>query len=461
MNLFKKALVATAIISACGVAQAADLTDAVSKHSKQGLEVAAGAAVTSSLRVIVREELEAGDRITLVFGKGVTGITSVAVDGNGDATATTADNALGLFYGSGTYKLRPISTTTTSGVTTVVVEVATGDPISIDSSFEVQVRGANFDKAKAGETTVTYTAISGLTGNAKDTTGDNVGLLLITADQYGSSVSTKLDGVIERENQKTFISGSTTGNTDADDLVVKITDNQSLLSPAHGALVRATVTVEGDFSTTGIAGTVVNTDSGTANTLGAFTVAADKKSASFTITDQATVAGIAGTYTVTIDNAAAVIKASEFTTTVSVDADSAVTTNTAQVTSNKEASGEWEIDATIINVPYFPVGYEGTSSSIHFSNTSSSAVDVIVSAVGEVDSMGASVVYAAKDLGMDLPANSVTKVSQTTLMALWGITGPAKLSVTFNVDGHADDVSAYAFTKSADGRTEKIGRAHV
>ena len=447
MNFFKKALVASAIVSACGAVNAADLTDGTVKFSAQGIEAAAGATADSSLRVIVREQLEAGDQITLVLGAGITGITSAT-----PGTAATANN-LGVVYGSGTFTMNHVSTTTTSGITTVVLEVATGDPVTKDSSFEVSVDSTNLNKTKASTSTITYSAKSGLTGGAKDTTGDNTGLLMVTADQYGSSVGTKLNGVIERETQKTFISGGSGTPVDEDTLVIAITDNQALLSPANGVLVQSTVTVFGDFSSATIAGAVVNTDSGTANTIGAVAIAADKASASFTITDEATVAGIAGTYTLTLDNVTGVIKPSKFTATVSTDADTGITTNTAQVTSDKEAAGEWAIDATIINVPYFPVGYEGTSTSVHFSNTHSSAVDVIVSAV-TLEADGTHVTHAAMDLGKDLAANSVTKVGQAELMTLFGITAATKLSVTFNVDGDADKVNAYAFTSSEVGRTE-------
>lgn len=456
MSFFKKALVASAIVGACGVANAADLTDATTKHSKQGLEVAAGAAATSSLRVIVREQLEAGDQITLVFGKGVTGIASVATDVNGDATATTTNTELGLVYGSGTYKLRPVSTTTTSGVTTVVVEVATGDPVTKDSSFEVQVRGADFDKTKAAETTVTYSAKSGLTGDAKDTTGDNVGLLLVTTDQYAASVKTKLNGVIEREAQKTFISGGNAANSDDDSLVVTIKDDQTLASAANAALVTGTLTVYGDFSSATLTGGTVPvvTSTNANDTIGAVSVATDKKSISFTVTDAALGAdGIGGDLTLVLDNDAGVIKASEFTASFSVDADTGSTANGIQTAMDKDAAGEWEIDATIINVPYFPVGFEGTSTSVHFSNRHSNAVDVIVSAV-TLEADGTHVTHAAVDLGMDLAANSVTKVGQQMLMDLFGITAGTKMSVTFNVDGDADKVNAYAFTSSEVGRTE-------
>ncbi|WMN61207.1 hypothetical protein NI389_07445 [Pseudoalteromonas xiamenensis] len=449
MKLFKQALLASAILGAFG-AQAADLTDAVTKTSKQGLEIAA-AADNTSIRVIVREQLEAGDRITLTFGKGVTGLTAVATNAAGEAQATSTNNELGIVYGSGTYKIKPISTTTTSGVTTVVLEVMTGDPVTKDSSFEVQVRGANIDKSKASEATVTYSAKSGLTGNAKDTTGDNTGNFIVLADQYGASVSTKANGVIQRNPATLFISGAVdTTNTDADTIAVKITDTQSLLSKAAGVNVQATVTIEGDFSSTTIAGAVAAV-AGT--TISAPAIATDKKSISFTVTDTAGATGIEGTYTLTLDNnatAASPIKASEFKATVVVDADTTSATNTKLEALVKADAGEWVLDATIINIPYFPVGFEGVNTSVHFANETSSEVDVIITAN---DDKGVS--YSTTNQSKFLAKNSVTKVSQVQVMDLLkdskGNKVPAgsKLSITFNFDVDKGKVNAYAFSEKA------------
>ncbi|MFC6273277.1 hypothetical protein ACFP52_17565 [Pseudoalteromonas fenneropenaei] len=462
MKLFKQALVASAILGAFG-AQAADLTDAVTKTSKQGLEVAAAAA-DSSIRVIVREQLEAGDRIKLVFGTGVTGLTSVAVNGSGEATATTTDNQLGIVYGSGTYKIKPISTTTASGVTTVVLEVMTGDPVTKDSSFEVQVRGANIDKAKSSAATVTYSATSGLTGNAKDTTGDNTGAFIILADQYGASVSTKANGVIQRNPATSFVSGGVTGNTNADTIVIDISDDQTLLSAATGVNVQATVTLEGDFTGAITASDVTLTnDIGTPASIAVsgVTIATDKKSLSFTITDTATAPnGIAGKYTIQLDHTAttSTIKASTFKATVVVDADSTSATNTKQEALVKADAGEWVVDATIINIPYFPVDFAGVNTSVHFANETSSAVDAIITAID-----GKGVSYSTQNITGFLPKGQVTKFSHLDLQKLLkdskGNTVPAesKLSITFNLDVEDGKVNAYAFSeKTGNGRQSLV-----
>jgi hypothetical protein len=445
MNFFKKALIATAVAGTFGTVQAADVTNAVTKSSIQGLEVAT-AVDDASVRVIVREKMEVGDVITLVFGKDMfsTLPLTVALD-QGQVAATTT---IAIDYGTGTYEMSG-TVSTTAGVTTAVLTVLVGDPLIQDSSFEVKLTGADLDKAKASSANVTYSAVSGLTGDAKDTTGTNFGNFIVTADQYAASVKAQLDGVIERTSQTTFIRNGETA-TGTDGLTITLTDDQTLNSAAATGV--ATVTVFGDFGNGTAEITLPTAITGV--TFADVGVAADKKSYSFTLT---ATAGLAGEYVLLLDNALAgsdKIKASDFTATVVFDADGAGTAATKFTAVDKGDAGEWKIDAAIINVPYLVVGKEGTSSSVHFSNLGPKA-DVIVEAVSVIDADGKAVTYDAVDLGFDLESNSVTKVSQLDLIDVLGIpAGTQKLSVTFNIDGKAEDVSAYAFTTSETGRAE-------
>jgi hypothetical protein len=101
MNFFKKALIATAVAGTFGTVQAADVTNAVTKSSIQGLEIAT-APDDASVRVLVREKMEVGDVITLVFGKDMFSTLPVSVElGQNEAAATTA---IAIDYGTGTYK---------------------------------------------------------------------------------------------------------------------------------------------------------------------------------------------------------------------------------------------------------------------------------------------------------------------------------------------------------------------
>ena len=85
--------------------------------------------------------------------------------------------------------------------------------------------------------------------------------------------------------------------------------------------------------------------------------------------------------------------------------------------------------------------------SVHFANETSTAADVIVSAIDDDGE-----VHGPLDLGVDLAGDTVTKVSQTTIMSLFGLTESAKLSVTFNIDADDGTVNAYAFSNAGDAR---------
>jgi hypothetical protein len=348
MNFFKKALIATAVAGTFGAVQAADVTNAITKTSAQGVEIGSLTG-TPSVRVIVRELLEAGDTVTLTFGKDMftAAPTSVLFGTASQLDPTTGvppvSLQLGISYGSGTFTFGVETVATTDGVTTVTFQVLTGDPMPKDASFEVIVVGADLDATKTADAKVSYSAVSGLTGDAKDTMGTNMGSFIALADQYAASVKTKLDGVIERENLVTFVSGGVDGaaagtDLDADTLVITLTDDQTLSSAAADVLVQATVTVTGDF-TTATTTQVLASDSAD-DVVSTVTLNADKDEATFTVTDTAAADGIAGELTLTLDNLGLAIKASDYTVSVSVDADSGNADNTALEALDAADAGE-------------------------------------------------------------------------------------------------------------------------
>jgi hypothetical protein len=475
MSLFKKAMVATAIVAACSSVHAGEVSDATVSHSVQGLGATAGSPSDSSVRVIAGESLRAGDLITLTFGAGVVDLSGSDVDGG--TNASVVDDIVVITYGTGSYtttekSFTPAVTNASGAVTTgaiLVLEITTGSSIPADSSLEVQIPGVNILAKSAAEATVTYSASRG--GVAIDTTGDNVGNLVVTEDQYSASVKTAFNGVIEREEQKTFVSGGVAGangtEKDADTLVITVKDDQDLLSAAKGVLVKSTVSITATSNwpapyaaagtsptTPEVKGPTYAVTNPNGDTLtGPVISTTNPKVLTFTVVDEATTDGIADDYTLTIDyDQKSTISANSYSVAVSVDADSGLATNTPQVLLDGAAAGEWRLDATEINVPYLPVGFDDTTASIHFSNTATTDVPVSMSAVSlEADKSNKK--YASVDLD-DLEASSVTKLSQTKIMELFDITEKTKLSITFNIGGDADKVQAYATISSPEGRAE-------
>jgi hypothetical protein len=189
MNLFKKALVASAIVTACGSVNAADLTTPSTVFSKEGLAAETGSVTSGtalSTRVIVREQLEAGDKMFLSFSKGVD-VDSAPLKGKAPAVGQ-----IGYDYGSGDFTFTATAgvTNPTTGVTVITLEVDTGETIDANASFEIFVDSGSIAVANVDTASVTYTAQSGLGDNpAKDTTGNNGTTLIQSKSQYGATIT--------------------------------------------------------------------------------------------------------------------------------------------------------------------------------------------------------------------------------------------------------------------------------
>jgi hypothetical protein len=243
MNLFKQTLVASAIVTVCGTVTAADLTMPSQIFSTEGLAAETGPGLTTgtlvSTRIIVREQLEATDKIYLNFSKGIT-ITGVT------AGATPTGGNLGINYGSGDFTVTgSVASTNAAGETVVTLEVDTGETIDVNSSLEIILDSANFAKLNVGTASVSYSAVSGIDGSAKDTSGNNSALLIRQQSQYGASVSKVLDGLIEREEQISFIENGDffkSSESYLDSFEVIITDDQNLELAVAAAVSRITVT---------------------------------------------------------------------------------------------------------------------------------------------------------------------------------------------------------------------------
>ncbi|MDC3212127.1 hypothetical protein NQU47_06055 [Pseudoalteromonas distincta] len=451
MKLFKKALLATAIFGAMG-AHAADVTDAVQKTSVQGFEI--GAVAASSVRVIVREQLEAGDIVYLKFGEGVdiSGLTLTDAPGTSDVVI---GGDVTIKYGSGTFTLSSNAAESDLANNILAIEVNTGDPVVLDSSFEVEITNtALVTKAKAAQATVTYSAKSGLTGAAKDTTGKNTGSFYVFADQYTSSVKTAFNGVIERVDQVTFEKNGNfptagTAPFDAvatsDGILFTVKDNgSSLLSPVGAAVPSVVATISGSFKDYTAADLLTAGEAKVTTTAGV------------DITGATVVVDTAGDLVVTLPAAALTdfnvyltaptgkkLPVTDFTADVEIVFGGAKPFAAA----SSVDAGKWILDATVINIPYFPVGFEGVSTSVHFANENKADADVIVTAIGESGEELTAVLELA-----DLAGDTVTKVGQKAIMDAFGITTPTKLSVTFNINADSGTINAYAFSNTGTGR---------
>lgn len=471
MKLFKKALLATAIFGAVGVNAAVLSSDAL-KLSAEG--IAAGNVAEDqefAVDFVVKKLTPSASVITLTFddavsladleskvGSNTVSIENKPAEGTGTVEVTSGTPLLTFSYGTGSFTFDRLVVDADAG--TITFEVNLGNPVTAESAFRLTASedaGVDF----SGASTISY-ASEESDGTAIET---GSGILAKTTSQFAFKVTTPFDGKIERSEQFDFVSGggdvSANAGTDAilrSDTLKYTLENFVTLGAAL-AVTQYDVVLEGNFDN-GVdssADDVITKDmfSGESVATTAITsvLSANSKALTFVVKD------------VSLDDATKVKAATEdaeYKTSLVFETSNAGTTDViipqtgdikAKVMVNSSFyiasdvdAGEWALDATVINIPYFPVGFEGLDSSVHFANESGNDVDVIITAI---DTKGKK--YSSKKLE-DLAANSVTKVSQTKLMSLLGVPAGSKLSVTFNIDAVDGAVNAYAFSNAGTGR---------
>jgi len=457
MKLFKKALVATAIFGAVG-ANAAVLSSDPVLLSSEG--VAAGLTaenVVFDIDFVVEQLTPSASTITLTFDDNVdlddletalgTSEVSVVNDpsaGTGTVSSVGTSNEIVFDYGTGSFTFDRLIVDADEG--TITFEVNLGNPVTAQSAFRMSFStnaGVDFD----GASSVAYSSV-----NASDVAIETgTGVLSKTQSQFSFSIAKEYDGRIERIAQTDFSrNGDDANDSQVDEVTYVVTNNESGLE-ANLVVTDVKVDFEGDFDN-GATAASGNRLAGTE-----FTATAGTPSLDTTGFDNVEVVlggntantdGSKNTYKLTFTGAGKVIpQTGAIDATVTISATAGTTAVTPfEIATNVDA-GSWALDATVINIPYFPVGYEGLSTSVHFANESANAADVIVTAI---DDEGEEYTGTIADLAGD----TVTKVGQDAIKAALGIdaTASAKLSITFNIDANDGDVNAYAFSNAGTGR---------
>jgi hypothetical protein len=440
-KVFNASVLAAAVALSFG-AQAADLS-AQASATITNEAIAAGVVVTptpATIRVISRAELVPGDKVTLTFPKGS------AFTG---AVATSAD--FEIAYGNGTFTFTDVVWTaeTTTKLATLTMKVELGNPVINNSAYDIKFKQL-FTPASGD---VTYAAVDGTTGDAKDTSGNNKVSLVKTIDQYSSKVDTKFDGFIQRLDRKAFVTtkGTIIAKVQASDksadatvgLTGTVATNNVVVTAAQGFanVVSATIT-DGTTTITAVpACDVVVTDC-VKNTV-TFD-ATNGVGTDLDVTKAWSVAVVAPTL------AGEKLPVSTFTVShvVTYAATGTVTTNPSYKYINAADFGLFKLDASVVNVPYLPVGYDLTPN-IEIANAGSSDAEIQIEGF---DQNG--VVYATKTLTMKAGKKAVTKVSEADIEAAFGLPANSKkkLSVTFVIDADAADITLAPYYRQNESR---------
>jgi hypothetical protein len=478
MKLFKKALLATAVVGAMG-AQAATISSDAKKLSAEGVALkVAATADTLTFDIVVDKDHPSSSVITLNFDSNVdlsstAGVITGGAVTQGVASGTAYAGDVGFDYGTGSFTFDDVKVTNgdaTKGETdSISFKVNLGNPLTANSAFRVVLGNHNYGGTNGvakvlvkGASTLSY--VSNKADKSVIETG--TGVIASEVTQFGFKVDTQLDGLIMRDDLTSFV-GTNGSAVKTDALKYTFTNDESLGLALQN--VNAKINFAGNFK--GVTTTVSGTTLGAASTAAAGNTAGTAGTLSLpTATGGTTPIAVLDSYVMTTPATpvkATYVNTVDFTngstSTVQIpvtgDVEASVTVTSASNATvgtdgyslySKVAAGEWAVDATIINVPYVPVNAPNTDTFIHFANETDKEVDVIVTAI---DNNGKE--YGPMNLGAKLAANTVTKISEPAMDTLFGLKGATtKLSVTFNIDADKGDVNAYAVSQNDKGRTE-------
>ena len=451
MKLFKKALVASAIIGSFA-AQAVTIAPSTKiELSAEGVQYGvAPVAADVEFDIVVEANHPATTEITLTFdGKvdlnGLLGGSCVALPPVGSETSDQCGDVV-FSYGNGNFTFDNVVVTEAAAagqVDKITFEVSTGNAITAFSSFGVLLGGTKV--MISGATAITYDSYY----NA-NLVEHGVFDLATEKSQFTFALTQELDGVIQREDQNYFISGTATASKD--ELKYTLTNDESLTLALTDADID--VVVSANFEDVDQFTTTSGAISTPVASMSTGAVEFDTLTGNYAYTTPTPGVLVEhketwGFETPMLSGVIPVTGNAVLMATVTTVANGTTFPTTGHSIVSGVDAGEWALDATIINVPYFPVNYADTSSSVHIANEASKDADVIVTAI---DNNG--VEYGPLNLGFAANGNTVTKVSQGAIAKLFNITAATKLSVTFNLDADKENVSAYAVTQNTKGRSE-------
>jgi hypothetical protein len=388
-NMFKKSLVALAVVGVSTTAMAADITiSAKQAYSNQTLTTSTDLVYPQSgIQVILDAEYAVGDIIKFTFNSDIidTSKAGTSIVANGGASPLVLGR-LSFDANSVTYRVTEVQGTL-STIGNVVRPFGTAaDPLVVNKT----------KLAAAGSLTVTYSAQTSSASPVIIDAGKNETTLIYTGNQFASSVPTKLDATIDVEQARKFFVGTGAAST-SDVLVARATNRVGLVTtPASTGVAEVTTaftspvtvngvkhTIAGDFSwvsdkVSGTAGiqnddaAVIVCPSNVAPT--AQTWAADKLTFTCAAAGDATV-----TFDITQGNVAAAqrsaINPASFTHSAEF-----VWNTTGSTAFNAVDAGAWDLNGSMVYIPYMLYG-RTAEQTIQLTNKGNSTGDITATAI--------------------------------------------------------------------------------
>jgi hypothetical protein len=437
-TVFKASLLASAMALSFG-GQAATVSSTPLTLSAEGVaqgEVALNQDLT--LDIVVSTQHPSASTITLTFD------ASVDLDDlDGGAVSNTPASGTGtagagdiIFdYGTGSFTFdNVVIDTTTDGAHTISFQVNLGNPLTADSAFRMTLDTNKIDIS--GASTISYSAST--SAAALIETGS--GVIADTASQFSFVVATEYDGLIDRTDRTTFTPAGVT-----DVLTATFTNDESL--PAALTGVNGTMVLEGDF--TDLLDADFTSGFNAPNVQGVVNAVDDSDvTYTFVNADTADLTGGDNTFTSTFVKTVGgtdIPQTGDINVVLSLDA---VNGDATTLTYNSNDGGKWALDASIVNVPYLPVGY-GLSPNVEIANVASTDASIQVEGFDQFGTQ-----YGPTTLSFDAKGKTVTKVSEANLQAAFGLatTDKRKLSVTFVLDADADKITLAPYYREGESR---------
>jgi hypothetical protein len=459
-KVFKASIIAATLASAFG-ANAADISidkklNITKEASAAGVESVAYPAV---ITVYNRQELSAGDVVTLTFPIGTTfGLVASAV-------GTGVGNLDSPVVELGSETVAP----------TITLTVTTGSPMLNNSKSLVIM---SLFLPKSGN--AVYTAADGFSGAAKDTTGTNSVALTTSTDQEVVAVDTKFNGFVKRDARGTFetskgvlVAEVSISRPAADTTAYIESETLSLTGKNFDTVTSADVSIchDGATPTTTFIDnqpvlsctTSLTTVAGSLSCAGAVCVAPAKPDTvtfdTLSLSNDLKAAvspatGVAGKYVVAFtSNEAKTFPVGSLTATRSIRYSTVTAAADPVFNYVKDVdAGKFQLDAAVVNVPYLPVGL-GLTPNVEIANAGST--DAAIQLEG-FDQNG--VAYGPVAIAKVAKKGAVTKVSEADIEAAFGLAAASgkKLSVTFVLDADTDDITLAPYYRQNESRVNVI-----
>lgn len=460
-KVFKASIIAATLAAAFG-ANAADISidnklNITKEASAAGVASVAYAAV---ITVYNRQELSAGDVVTLTFPIGTT------------FGAVTTDVGAGI----GTFEAPVVALGSATVAPTIKLKVATGSPVLNNSKTLVNM--AAF-LPKSGN--AVYTAADGFSGAAKDTTGTNAVALTTSTDQEVVAVDTKFNGFVKRDARGTFETSkgvlvaevsvsrpaATTKAAVASETLALTGKNFDQITSVSAGICdngsTPTVTFAGDQPVLGCGAAALVPVVGALSCAGAVCVAPAKPDtvtfdtttlSAELIAAVAPATGVAGKFAVAFtSDQAKTFPVGSLTATRSVSYTKVTAAADPVFNYVKDVdAGKFQLDASVVNVPYLPVGL-GLTPNVEIANAGSTDAAIQLEAF---DQNG--VAYGPVAIAKVAKKGAVTKVGEADIEAAFGL-APAsgkKLSVTFVLDADAADITLAPYYRQNESRVNVL-----